>query len=1241
MSTLAQLKVLINKNLSLRKTQPLRNVISECCTTIVLVGILIVGHFSIGGNVKFDSEHRPLEAVEFNQSIEASVIIATERNGQVALDLRDRIIRSCRATHNLQASSEDELIATLQDFVDGESNSTYFLGGVHVEVDDQGVKMTVISTEQFVTPYFRATGSKYAFGYQNSGSNHLLSCSARAILNATNVKMEFKEFPYIISETRVEEYFPIAVIIGLSVSVYLMLVRITNEIKSGTKQYFYQIGLKPFAYWTSHFVDTSSPILVSYFLLSVLNIVPLPWPTTNLFANANTLMVFMVLVVYTLSSLLFAMALTVHYKSKLAVSLFLVYSIITILLPENVSSGLNETPSFRSATGIPVVLCLLPNMALKTFFSNIQAIGRQSRDGASWFEVFSKQSDAQVTARVCLIMMIVSMIISIAIIMLEDNNYFSNILKGLTVKSDRRNSRSPNQQSQTNVITVRNVDANFTDPVCTLKALRNVSFKAEYKKLTVILGPYKSGKSSLVDVISGNHLPSSGSVLLGQKAIRKDAATLALLSTNPQETIFYDELTIQENLQIISGIKGIPKSRLVGEIAVVLQLLKLTDKKKNLVKDSSSLTRRKLAIAVALLGGRKIIVINQLMDDMDGETADGCWSLLKRLSSDHTVIVTTTSLSKASQYGDEVIVLVAGQVRSITSGSSLKNTLDGKIGYELEYLKGSKWSRAAFEKFVHHYIPAKSVTMIDAKTKFIMDIEHRIDNHTVNKLIKDSFSRPDLGASFINETVFNENDMLFQLYPKTPQIFHTVRRQRKTLNRSAAKMCYDSFRQIVAFHMNNLLNLVWLLVPIAILFSFMACWDISIRSASTEWRKQMKLDQFNDYDTATLLSYRASNNGTEFQDPVAAYYDQISDNESKKKYILANATEDFIENHIRALRGKNSANNLHVGSTISNSDYTIWYNRKAVHSQPISLSMVYRAIHLANVANATTLELTNHALDQLNLKKLFIIQPLRPIYAIFFSLIVATITTFQSTYPRYFRMVHSIATRTNSLATFWIPNTVFDCIVYTLIALMALFISEAFGLFFTNEHFTATFISFIVAMIPFTYVLTHMTKNNPELLFLIICTTGIVFSLMNFYADTLIASKYIDNIYVIYTYKIFALGLKALPHNGMISALNKMAHFSSLTEMCPAIPKGLLDKFCQNGRAKLDFFSHGFRATDILKCCQESCSPHQACLVDDASSVFTFGRVGIMTEMMMLLISSMAYWVILWRIEKKLLEKKM
>ena len=183
-------------------------------------------------------------------------------------------------------------------------------------------------------------------------------------------------------------------------------------------------------------------------------------------------------------------------------------------------------------------------------------------------------------------------------------------------------------------------------------------------EFVALMGPSGLGKSTLLHLISGLDLPTSGSVTIGEQRI--DTLSEGKLSTWRAENIGFvfqshhllPVLTAQGNVELPLLLTPLNSKQRKQHASLALRLVGMDDRAKHLPKELSGGQEQRVAIARAIVSDPKIILCDEPTGNLDRKTADEILTLLATLNKDFgkTIVMVTHDL-RASEYASRVINL--------------------------------------------------------------------------------------------------------------------------------------------------------------------------------------------------------------------------------------------------------------------------------------------------------------------------------------------------------------------------------------------------------------------------------------------------------------------------------------------------------------------------------------------------------------------------------------------------------
>ena len=252
----------------------------------------------------------------------------------------------------------------------------------------------------------------------------------------------------------------------------------------------------------------------------------------------------------------------------------------------------------------------------------------------------------------------------------HNNNIDNDQKEGIKFDTYHQELSNVNQQKleANQCLQIINVSKNFDD----LKAVDNFNGQLFSNEIFCLLGHNGAGKSTLINMISGIIDPSYGDILLNGRSIVTNKDYLYQnIGLCQQEDIFFDYLTVQEHLEYMCRIKG---SRINNsEINELITKIELAPKKDALCSTLSGGQKRKLCIALALIGGSKIILLDEPTSGMDVMARRTLWEFLKNYKKDKIMLLTTHFLDEAEYLGDRIGIMSDGHFLCSGTSSFLKS----------------------------------------------------------------------------------------------------------------------------------------------------------------------------------------------------------------------------------------------------------------------------------------------------------------------------------------------------------------------------------------------------------------------------------------------------------------------------------------------------------------------------------------------------------------------------------------
>jgi ABC-2 type transport system ATP-binding protein len=197
-----------------------------------------------------------------------------------------------------------------------------------------------------------------------------------------------------------------------------------------------------------------------------------------------------------------------------------------------------------------------------------------------------------------------------------------------------------------------------------LRALHEISFSVEEGEVFGFLGPNGAGKTTTIRVLLGLLRPDGGTVKIGGHDCWTDHAGAARqFGATLEQPGFYGYLSGRDNLRQFARMLGPVDEKQIGEL---LELVGMTERGDDKVKRYSMGMRQRLALAQALLGKPRVLVLDEPTNGLDPNGIHGLRILLRKLATEQglTIFFSSHLLSEVEELCDRVVVLHRGEVRA-------------------------------------------------------------------------------------------------------------------------------------------------------------------------------------------------------------------------------------------------------------------------------------------------------------------------------------------------------------------------------------------------------------------------------------------------------------------------------------------------------------------------------------------------------------------------------------------------
>ncbi len=227
---------------------------------------------------------------------------------------------------------------------------------------------------------------------------------------------------------------------------------------------------------------------------------------------------------------------------------------------------------------------------------------------------------------------------------------------------------------------LRQVSRAFSAGQRRIAALDAVSLRVQHGRVTGLIGPDGAGKTTLMRLATGLLKPDSGSVtVLGMDATRDALAVQSTIGYMPQRFGLYEDLSVQENLDLYADLQGVPHIERAARYLELMHMTGLAPFTQRLAGRLSGGMKQKLGLACTLVRPPRLLLLDEPTVGVDPVSRRELWAIVYRLVQEEamSVLLSTAYLDEAERCG-EVILLHEGRVLGQGVPGSFSARLQGR-----------------------------------------------------------------------------------------------------------------------------------------------------------------------------------------------------------------------------------------------------------------------------------------------------------------------------------------------------------------------------------------------------------------------------------------------------------------------------------------------------------------------------------------------------------------------------------
>ena len=209
------------------------------------------------------------------------------------------------------------------------------------------------------------------------------------------------------------------------------------------------------------------------------------------------------------------------------------------------------------------------------------------------------------------------------------------------------------------MLTVNNLTKNFGS----IQAVNGVSFTVEKGEVLGFLGPNGAGKSTTMRMITGFIPPTSGTaVICGHDILKDPVAAKRCNGYLPENAPSYHTMTVTDFLTFIGRIRGFEGADLAKKVDAAIEKSRLETVRKQTIETLSKGYRQRTCFAQAILHDPQVLIMDEPTDGLDPNQKFVVREMIKEMSADKAIIVSTHILEEVDAVCTRAIVIANGTV---------------------------------------------------------------------------------------------------------------------------------------------------------------------------------------------------------------------------------------------------------------------------------------------------------------------------------------------------------------------------------------------------------------------------------------------------------------------------------------------------------------------------------------------------------------------------------------------------
>ena len=233
------------------------------------------------------------------------------------------------------------------------------------------------------------------------------------------------------------------------------------------------------------------------------------------------------------------------------------------------------------------------------------------------------------------------------------------------------------------MIELKNITKYYGD----FPAVTDISFKIEKGEIVGLLGPNGAGKSTTMKMITGFMPPTSGELTVGgNDIVSQSIEARRKIGYLPETVPLYTDMTVYSYIEYMGMLRGLSKKNIKSKVDNVIEICKLGDYRNSLISKLSRGFRQRVGISQAINHEPEVLVLDEPTIGIDPNQVVETRQLIKNLSGEHTLILSSHILPEVSSICERVLIIHEGEIAASDTIENLSSLMSGKNKIEADII---------------------------------------------------------------------------------------------------------------------------------------------------------------------------------------------------------------------------------------------------------------------------------------------------------------------------------------------------------------------------------------------------------------------------------------------------------------------------------------------------------------------------------------------------------------------------